>query len=69
LHDEKWGIMSSWNFSMKSTHDGQQVVISGSTDLELANRSTNSWASSMIVRSAPKLVSKTALKPIRRRAA
>ena len=42
LHDEKWGIMSSWNFSMKSTHDGQHVVMSGSTDPSVVKRFTNS---------------------------
>ena len=48
---------------MKSTHDGQQVVINGSGFVPFTNLCSNSLASSMIVTSAAKLVSNTALKP------
>jgi hypothetical protein len=68
LAEEKWSIMSPWNFSMKSTQEGQQVVMRGRAPLPWANRWTNSAASSKMVKSAPKFVSNTAANPMRRSA-
>ena len=61
-------LNSGYLFSQNFTHAGQQDVKSGRFSPD-SRRSSNSLDSSITVRSAPKLVSYTSSKPIRRRAA
>ena len=59
---DKLGKISGWNISAYFTHEGQQLVNIGKVP-PLLNLSKSSFASSMIVISAPKVTSNTKSKP------
>ena len=70
LEVDRWGSMSGATFLQKRTQPGQHEVNMGHLCLSGSFRCSRSSAlSSIMVRSAPKLVSNTYLKPIWRRAA
>src|SRR4030043_1851139 len=68
LQLDRLGINSGQYFSAYKIHEGQQLVNIGKGPLFLM-RCISSWASSMIVRSAPRTVSKTLSEPSSLRAA
>ena len=68
LQLERLGMHSGYMCSQNLIQPGEQEVIMGSVP-PFFTRSTNSWASSMMVRSAPKSVSYTPSNPMRRNAA
>ena len=57
--DDTFGSISGYHVSQNFTHAGQQLVNCGSGRSAVVTRRTNSAASSMIVKSAPKHVSST----------